>query len=291
MSNERTRKDLADETYHALFGPGEPALNADDPELGDILRKVIFGDVFRIGDLDHRTREILTVAVLTTLQALPQLRGHVAGALRIGVTPVELREVIYQCVGFIGFPRTLNAVGVLNEVLRDQGIELPLPGEGTVPDEERFARGSALQERLYGTAMRDAMSSLPGEFADAVPRLLTEWAFGDIGSRPGLDLATRELVVLVVLATLGDTPAQISSHTLGNLRAGNSVETVLAALVHCIPYIGYPAGINAIRLVKDLDPDAVAAASAQASRRDAPPERRQAGSPVAGRAAASGSCA
>ena len=149
------------------------------------------------------------------------------------------------------------------EVLRANDVELPLPGEGTTPDEERYDRGLDVQEPLYGTTMRTAMATLPGEFADEVPRLLTEWGFGDIASRPGLDLRTRELVVLVVLAAIGDTPAQIRSHTLGNLKAGTSLETCLAALVHCIPYIGYPAGINAIRLVKDLDPDAVAAAEAQ----------------------------
>lgn len=263
MTDARNRKAVADETYHTLFGPGEPALNADDPELGDILRKVIFGDVFHTGDLDLRTREILTVAVLTAMQCTAQIRGHAQGALNVGVTPVELRETIYQCVPFIGFPRTLNAVAVLNEVLRARGVELPLPGEGTTPDEERFDRGSAVQEPLYGTAMRDSMASLPGEFADAVPRLLTEWGFGDIASRPGLDLRTRELVVLVVLAALGDTPVQVRSHTLGNLKAGNSLQTCLAALVHCIPYIGYPAGINAIRVVRDLDPDDVAAAEEQ----------------------------
>lgn len=263
MSDTRTRKELADETYHALFGPGEPPLNDDDPELGDILRKVIFGDVFRIGDLDHRTREILTVAVLTTLQCIPQLRGHVQASLTVGVAPVELREAIYQCVPFIGFPRALNAIAAFNEVLRANDIAVPLPGEGTTPDDERFERGRELQERLYGTAMRDATASLPGEFADAVPGLLTAWGFGDIASRPGLDLRTRELVVLVVLATLGDTPAQIRSHTLGNLRAGNGVETVLAALVHIAPYIGFPAAINAIRLVQGLDPESVEAAIAQ----------------------------
>ena len=263
MTDQRSRKELADETYHSLFGPGEPALNADDPELGDILRKVIFGDVFRIGDLDLRTREILTVSVLATLQCIAQLRGHAQAALNVGVTPVELRETLYQCAPFIGFPRTLNAVAALNEVLRANDVELPLPGEGTTPDEERYDRGLDVQEPLYGTTMRTAMATLPGEFADEVPRLLTEWGFGDIASRPGLDLRTRELVVLVVLAAIGDTPAQIRSHTLGNLKAGTSLETCLAALVHCIPYIGYPAGINAIRLVKDLDPDAVAAAEAQ----------------------------
>ena len=155
MSNERTRKDLADETYHALFGPGEPALNADDPELGDILRKVIFGDVFRIGDLDHRTREILTVAVLTTLQALPQLRGHVAGALRVGVTPVELREVIYQCVGFIGFPALQPCGGGEG----DTPMTAVLGVRGRGPQDQEYPASALRGPRLCLSLRRVALSA------------------------------------------------------------------------------------------------------------------------------------
>ena len=48
------------------------------------------------------------------------------------------------CLPYIGFPRTLNAIGVLNEVLTDRGVSLPLPKQGTVADEERYEKGLAL---------------------------------------------------------------------------------------------------------------------------------------------------
>ena len=65
-----------------------------------ILHKVIFGEVFHIGGLDDRTRELITVVVLATMQTLPQLRSHVGAALNVGVTPVEMREAVYQCAPF-----------------------------------------------------------------------------------------------------------------------------------------------------------------------------------------------
>ena len=60
------------------------------------------------GSLDNRMRELVTVTVLTTLGALPQLKAHVGASLNAGCTPVEIREAIYQCAPFIGFPKTLK---------------------------------------------------------------------------------------------------------------------------------------------------------------------------------------
>ena len=99
-------------------------------------------------------RELVTITVLTTIQALPQLKAHQTACLNVGCTPVELREAVYQCAPFIGFPRTLNAIGVLNEVLTDRGVSLPLPKQGTVADEERYEKGLALQIPVYGDEIK-----------------------------------------------------------------------------------------------------------------------------------------
>ena len=100
------RSERAEEVYERLFGPRDPAVAEDDPEFMAILRGLIFGDVFSIGDLDDPQRELITVIVLTVNQTLPQLRAHVAAALNVGVTPLEVREALYTCAMFIGFPRT-----------------------------------------------------------------------------------------------------------------------------------------------------------------------------------------
>ena len=96
-----------------------------DPEMMDILQKFIFGEVFRTGDLDKKTRELITCTILATMQTLPQLNAHAKAALNVGVTPIELREAIYLCAPFIGFPKTLNALNTINEVFKQQGIALP----------------------------------------------------------------------------------------------------------------------------------------------------------------------
>lgn len=247
-----SRREQAEAVYERLFGPRDRNAAEDDPELMEILRGFIFGDVFGTGVLDDQTRELITVTVLACLQTLPQLGAHTAAALRVGVSPVELREAVYQLAPFIGFPRTLNAIGTVNTVFRAQGIGLPLPEEGTVDDSARYQRGLAEQEPLYGTEIKDDLADLPDPFNEALPRFLTEFCFGDFHTRGGLSVAQRELLVLCALAAIGDTSAQLAPHGRACLQLGHSKTQIIAALVQCFPYVGFPRAVAAIRAVRGL---------------------------------------
>ena len=139
------RKERTSAKVEELFHQPAAGEEGTDPEFMQILQRYIFGDLCYTGSLDNRMRELVTITVLTAIQALPQLKAHLNACLNVGCTPVELREAIYQCAPFIGFPRTLNAIGVLNEVLTARGVALPLPTQGTVSDEERYEKGLAIQ--------------------------------------------------------------------------------------------------------------------------------------------------
>ncbi len=252
-----SRRDASEATFERLFGPRDRDAHEDDPELMEILRGFIFGDVFGTdvsGEpiLADRTRELITVTVLACLQTLPQLEAHSAAALRVGATPAELREAMYQLAPFIGFPRTLNAVATVNSVFRAQGIALPLPPEGTVDDGARYQRGLAIQEPLYGTEIRDDLADLPEPFNEALHRFLTGFGFGDFYTRGGLTVAERELLVLCGLAAIGDTAAQLPPHGRACLQLGHTKTQIIAALVQCFPYVGFPRAVAAIRAVRHL---------------------------------------
>ena len=60
---------------------------------------------FYHGELSDKLRELITLVVLTTNQTLDQLQAHVFAALNIGVTPVAIKEAIYQCVPYLGFQK------------------------------------------------------------------------------------------------------------------------------------------------------------------------------------------
>jgi 4-carboxymuconolactone decarboxylase len=246
------RQAHAEATYERLFGPRDNTAPDNDPELMEILRRFIFGDVFGTGVLDDQTRELITITVLACMQTLPQLKSHTAAALNVGLQPVQIREAVYQLAPFIGFPRTLNAIATVNSTLEAQGIQLPLPVQGTVSDTDRYPKGLAEQDPLYGNEIKDNLADLPQPFNELLPRFLTEFCFGDFYTRHGLALPQRELLLLCALATIGDTSAQLAPHGRACLQVGNSKTAVVAALVHCFPYIGFPRAVGAIRAVKDL---------------------------------------
>jgi 4-carboxymuconolactone decarboxylase len=250
--NERkSRIKRANETYEKLFQQAPSVSGSDDPELMTILQRFIFGEVFYTGNLSDTTRELITITVLAVNQTLPQLKAHTAAGLNIGVKPLQIREVVYQLALFIGYPKVLNALDTINSVFKSRGIKLPLENAATVQEDERFEKGKEQQYPLYGDRMKEAMKDLPAPFGETIPRMLTESGFGDFYTRNGLDIKTRELIIFCALATLGGTERQMASHAAGNLKVGNSKETLISAMLQCYPYIGFPRVSNAISIIKD----------------------------------------
>lgn len=248
-----TRAQKADVVYKELFG-SERGQSPTDPEFMEILQRNIFGEVFYTGNLSTKDRELITVVALSTLQTLPQLKAHVNAAFNVGNSHLEIREAIYQCAPYIGFPRTLNAIGVFNEVAQERGVKLPLDNTATTTDENRYEKGLNIQNQLYGNEVKKAMASLPDVYNDVVPDTLTTFCFGDFYTRNGLSIKQRELLSLVILTALG-AEKQLSAHVIGAMKAGNDKETLLAAMVQAIPYIGLPYAMTTINLIKNTDVD------------------------------------
>lgn len=243
-----TRTEICNKNMKILFN-GSMAESGADVEMMQILQKYIFGEVFTVGELDIKTRELITVVSLTTQQTLPQLKAHINGALNAGNTQLEVREAIYQCAPFIGFPKTLNALGVLNEVFKERNIEPPAAA-ATVSENERYKKGKEIQEKLYGDEIKQAMKGLPDNLGDEAARFLTEVCFGDFYTRQGLDIKTRELLALAILVTKDDERT-LRSHIKGSIKAGNTPETVAAAIIQCMPYTGTPNALHALKILKE----------------------------------------
>jgi 4-carboxymuconolactone decarboxylase len=110
---------------------GEAGVNSLDayeetaPGLGRYVVEFGYADVYSRPGLELRERQLVTIAALTTQGgAEPQLRLHLAAALRVGLTPREAVEAIVQCLPFAGFPRVLNATAVAREVFAEHGVSV-----------------------------------------------------------------------------------------------------------------------------------------------------------------------
>ena len=248
------RIEKSKEKFNQLFGEGVTAVRSTDPEFQDILNHFIFGEVFYQGNLDDKTRELITLVVLTTNQTLPQLKAHVSAALNVGLTPVEIKEAVYQCAPYIGFPKTLNAIDEVNEVFKAKNIALPIESQKQVNEENRFDKGVSVQVELFGDFITKMQESTPSN-QKHIQEYLSAFCFGDFYTRGGLDLKTRELLTFCIISAMGGTEFQMKGHVQANKNVGNDKETLITAITHCLPYMGFPRTINALACINEVIPE------------------------------------
>jgi 4-carboxymuconolactone decarboxylase len=98
---------------------------AFDRNLAKDLSLFITGQMYAREKIPHQTRQLITVAALTVLSRLDELRLHIHAALNVGCTPQEIAEVIFQTAVYGGMPATNQALKTLRSVLEEKG-EWPL---------------------------------------------------------------------------------------------------------------------------------------------------------------------
>lgn len=116
---------------------------------------------------------------------------------------------------------------------------------------ERYQRGLAKLNEVDGEAGAAVLASLEG-IAPDFARLVIEFPFGDIYSRPGLDLKKREIAVVAALTALGNAAPQLKVHIHGALNVGNTREEVLETIMQMAVYAGFPAALNGLFAAKEV---------------------------------------
>ena len=138
----------------------------------------------------------------------------------------------------------------VNEVLTEKGIALPLEGQGTTTIEDRVEKGEQAQVDIIGDGMKGFASSGPEE-SRHINRWLSGNCFGDYYTRTGLDYRQREMITFCFLAAQGGCEPQLTSHAAGNMKVGNDKTFLIKVISQCLPYIGYPRSLNALRCVNE----------------------------------------
>ncbi len=243
----------AQRNHDALFPDHVSTLKVRDPELIEIFDNWAFDEVLRDEVLDSRTRLMVQLAALIASQAVGEYRVMLGGALNVGVRPVEVKEIVYQAVPYVGMAKVFDFLHVTNEVLRSRGFELPLPGQSTTTPETRFDRGLEVQKRILGERIDQMYAQSPKDELH-IQRFLSANCFGDYLTRTGLDLKTRELLTFSMLASLGGCEPQLAGHVAANLAVGNDRTVLIGTLTQLLPFIGYPRTLNALRIVNDGAP-------------------------------------
>jgi 4-carboxymuconolactone decarboxylase len=143
--------DQARKNHDALFPGHVSKVAVTDPELIETFDNFAFDEVLRDSNLDIRTRLMVQLASIIASHAVREYRVMVGAALDVGVTPVEVKEVLYQAVPYVGMAKVFDFIHATNEVLTERGIELPLPAQSTTTPENRAEKGLAVQTEIIGS--------------------------------------------------------------------------------------------------------------------------------------------
>lgn len=124
---------------------------------------------------------------------------------------------------------------------------MPLPDQA-----ELRRRGTALFEQLHGGHAGQAMVEEMAQICPAFADMTIEWAVGGVMARPGLDIVTRQLILIGSCVTLASAAPQLIAHTQAALQAGATKEQVVETILQLTFYAGGPAVRNSLVALKDI---------------------------------------
>lgn len=122
---------------------------------------------------------------------------------------------------------------------------------GDLMNNERYVRGWAKLKEVDGQAGEKVIESLK-DIAPDFAQLIIEFPFGDIYSRPGLDLKIRELAVVAALTAMGNASPQLKVHIHGARNVGCSRQEIVEVIMQMAVYAGFPAALNGLFAAKEI---------------------------------------
>jgi 4-carboxymuconolactone decarboxylase len=248
--------ETARRNHEELFPNHKSTLKGTDPDLIEVFDNFAFDEVIAHSKLDTKTRVILIIASIIGSHAVSEFKIMVAAALNVGVTPIELKEIVYQSVPYVGMARAFDFVHATNDVLTARGLELPLESQSTTDPKTRYDEGLAVQKAVFGTMIEEMYKRSPKDQLH-IQRSLSANCFGDYYTRTGIDIKVRELITLSILIGLGGVESQIKGHMRGNLNVGSGRDVLLDVITQLMPWVGYPRTLNALSCLNEVAPEVI----------------------------------
>ena len=176
--------------------------------------------------LDEPTLYLAVLSVLMGNQGICAYEEVLEKALDV-LSPVQVKEMVYQATDYLGYGRMLEFLKVTNEVFNKKGIQA--------------------QVDIFGEHMNEAWKKA------TVNKWLASNCFGDYYTRTGLDLKQREMITFCFLYGQGGCEPQVMAHIQGNLNLGNDKAFLTNVVLQCVPYMGYPRSLNALACINKVE--------------------------------------
>ena len=244
-----TRNSLADGHPSHVTAPGIKLA----PDLSRIVDEALYGSIWNRPALGLEDRSICTISALTALRHLPQLRQHIGAGLNFGLTPDHVVEIFIQLTFYVGVPTVETALAIAGEVFEEKGIELtPTRVYDTNRTVEEL-REIGVQSHL------DHMGEITAYFTDdpdseemQLERLINEYHWGAIYTRPHLDAKARAICALSAMTVLGRYDRQIRRRIEGALRVGMKPSEIMEVFIHLTLYGGYFTTRTAMQIARSV---------------------------------------
>ncbi len=223
-----------------------------DPELMERFCNFAFDEVVNepMVQLDEKTRVTCIMAVLLGCQGIDEFKALLPAVVDNILTPVEVKEIVYQAIDYLGMGRVFPFLNAVNDVLKDKNISLPLEPQATTTMQDRLEKGIQAQVDIFGEHMKDFYKSGPDE-SKHINKWLAGNCFGDYYTRNGLDYKQREMITFCFLYAQGGCEPQLTSHAAANIKLGNDKQFLISVISQCLPFIGYPRTLNALSCINE----------------------------------------
>lgn len=116
---------------------------------------------------------------------------------------------------------------------------------------DRYERGWRKLAEVDGDAGKQVVEGL-SDIAPDLGRYIIEFAFGDLYSRPGLDLRSREIGAVAALTAMGNAAPQLKVHIHAALNVGVTRQEIIEVIMQMSAYAGFPAALNALTIAREV---------------------------------------
>jgi 4-carboxymuconolactone decarboxylase len=118
-------------------------------------------------------------------------------------------------------------------------------------EKSTFEKGLSIRRDVLGAEFVDNAFATADDFNRPLQELVTQYCWGEIWGRPGLDRKTRSLLNLAMLSAL-NRPHEIKMHVRGALKNGVTKEEIKEVFLQVAIYCGVPAGVDSFRIAREV---------------------------------------
>jgi 4-carboxymuconolactone decarboxylase len=223
------------------------------PGFHHLTDEVVFGRVWSRPGLPLQDRVLATLAALTSMQYLPQLRTYIGAALHLGRSPQLVQEVMLHCAMYAGMPSAINSLEVVGAVVDEQSLPRPEVDltHQELSLEALMERGEQMKQTLHAERAAGGYANAESAASGLYGSVATQYMYGEIWERPGMTVRERMICSVAAFTALG-MESQQRKFFRSALNVGLTSGEVVEVINQTGPYSGFPSAFNAATVADEV---------------------------------------